>query len=140
MAEDNIRFSRETPWSCPAYKEFYIRDRSDGKDIHGHDAYSYALYRRMPFVTLKRFRTRKQAYRYVSRLTGLDQISVRYGNSRVILNDREYLGVTYDDKMYRIIRCTHEVQERPVEDERLTGWFDNFNECLEMAKELVKSS
>lgn len=139
MVEEVIRFSRETPWSCPAYKDFYIKDRPDGKDIHGHDTYSYALYRRMPFVTIMRFRTRKQAYRHVSRLTGLDQISVIYGNSRVILNSREYLGVICDDKMYRIAKHTHEVQMRPAEDTQLTGWFDNFNECLETAKQLVRS-
>lgn len=38
MAEEVIRFSRETPWSCPAYKDFYIKDRPDGKGNYSRRA------------------------------------------------------------------------------------------------------
>ena len=134
----DIRFTKKNPWSCPSYKDYFIKDRPDGKNIYGHDSYSYALFRRKPFITLERFKKRKQAYRYVRSLTGLDQFSVKYENSSIILNNREYLGVIYDGTMYRIAKRTCEVQARPAEDEQITGWAGSLAECLCDAKQIIR--
>ena len=36
-----------------------------GKDVYGHDSYEYALFKRIGFQLVKKFRTRKQAYEYL---------------------------------------------------------------------------
>lgn len=134
-----IRFTKAVLYGCPAYKDYYIQDRAIGKDVYGHEAYEYALFRRNHFKVVRRFRTRKQAYQYVSDITGLDQWDVKMRGYRIITNDRECLGVLHNDTMYRIMRRTREVAVRPSKDEQLTGWYDKYNDCLSAAKQIVKS-
>ena len=133
-----IRFTRAAPWRCPSYKDYYIQDRPTGKDIYGNDTYGYALFKMKPFQVIRRFRTRKQAYEYVSRITVLEQWHVKMGSHSIIVNDHDYLGVIYGKSMYRISKRTCEVATRPVEDEQLSGWFMKYVECLNYAKELIK--
>ena len=133
-----IRFSRAAPWCCPSYKDYYIQDRSSGKDVYGNDAYDYALFKRQPFQVIRRFRTRKQAYEYVSRITGFDQWHIKMGSFSIVVNNHDYLGVIYGKSMYRISKRTREVAIRPVDDEQLSGWFMKYVDCLEYAKQLIK--
>ena len=132
-----IKFTRTQPGSCPAYKDFYIQDRSAGKDVYGNDAYEYALFRRRPFELIRRFRTRKQAYEYVSRMTSYTRLDIRLRSCGIVVNDREYLGIIHGGVMYRISKRTREVCSRPVDDERLTGWYMKFADCLSEAKQLI---
>lgn len=133
-----IRFSRPTPGSCPAYKDYYIQDRFAGKDIYGNDAFEYALFKRVPFKVIRRFRTRKRAYEYVSNLTGFSRWDLSYRSCGIVVNDKEYLGVISNGTMYRITRRTREVATRPANDEQLTGWFMRYADCLEEAKQLIQ--
>ncbi len=134
-----IVFSRPSPCCCPEYKDFYIQDRLDGKDVHGHDAYSYALFRRKHFKKIRQFRTRKQAYQYVSDITGISQWDIKMGSCRVIINDRDLLGVLHNGLFYRIEKRDRVVSVRPENDEQLTGWFVSYNECLAEAKKLIQN-
>lgn len=138
-ASQEIRFSKAAPWRCPAYKDLYIKDRSIGRDVYGHERYEYALFRRRPFVTVKRFRTRKQAYQYVSDITGYTQWDVRMGCCNIVLNDHEYLGVIYGHNMYRITKRNNEVAVRSLEDDQLTGWYELYRDCLSAAKEIIQN-
>lgn len=134
-----IRFVPAMPGGCPAYGSFYIQDRlMDGRDIYGHETYQYALFRKVPFQVLRRFRTRKQAYEYLTCLTGLTRLDVEWGSHSIIVNDREHLGILHGDTMYRMDKRTREIVTRPLEDEQLTGWYDRYTECLSEAKSIVK--
>lgn len=134
-----VRFTKTAPWRCPSYKDYYIQEWDAGKDIYGHDAYMYALFRRCPFQVIQHFRTRKQAYRYVSSLTGVTLWDVKMGSYRIITNDQNYLGVLHNRAMYRITKRTGEVAVRPVDDEQLSGWYDKYSDCLSAAKQIVKN-
>lgn len=133
-----IRFTKAAPWCCPSCGDYYIQDRPAGKDIHGHDTYEYALYHKLRFQVIRRFRTRRQAYEYVSRITGFSRWDIRMGSYGILVNDREYLGVLYNGTMYRITKRTREVATRPAEDERLTGWHMKYVDCLSEAKEIIQ--
>lgn len=133
-----IKFSRSASTHCPRYKDFYIQDRFVGKDIYGNDAYEYALFRSIPFQLVRRFRTRKQAYVWLSNLTGLSEFDIRMGNHRIVCNDRKYLGVLYGNKMYRLHKPTCEVFARPDHDEQISVWFDKFAECVAESKTIIK--
>ena len=133
-----IKFTRADPWRCPAYKDFYIQDRPAGRDIYGNNAYKYALFRKIPFQVIRRFRTRKQAYEYVSRITGYSRWDIKWNSYGIVINDRDYLGVLYNGTLYRITKRTREVATRPLNDEQLSGWFIKYVECLTYAKELIK--
>lgn len=138
MTMGEVRFSRTAPWCCPSYGEYYIQDKFSGKDIYGNDTYEYALFRRKPFQVIRRFRTRKQAYMYVSQVTGLDQWDIKMGSHSVITNNHEYLGVIHGDIMYRISKKTREVAMRPVDNEQLTGWHMKYIDCLSESKALLE--
>ena len=132
-----IRFTRSGPGACPAFRDYYIQDRFAGRDIYGNDAYQYALFRRLSFTVIRLFRTKKQGYRYLSELTGLTDWDVRMGSSSIICHDHEYLGVLSGDTLYRITKRTRLLEKRPAEDQRLTGWFDRYADCLAEAKYLL---
>lgn len=134
-----IRFSRAAPWHCTSYKSYYIQDRSSGRDVHGNETYEYALFLKQPFQVVRRFRTRKQAYEYVSRLTGYSRWDIKMGSNGIVVNDREYLGVVYGNTMYRITRRTREVVTRPVDDKQLTRWHMKYVDCLSEAKEIIQN-
>ena len=133
-----ISFTRKAPCACPSYKDYYIQDRPDGKDVHGNDTYGYALFKRQPFRVIRRFRTRRQAYEYVSNLTGLSRFDVKMGSSRIVMNDHEYLGVIHGKDFYKLSKRTREVSTRPVDDEQLTGWYMKYVDCLSEAKQIIK--
>lgn len=135
----HIRFTKSAPWCCPSYKDYYIQGRPSGRDVHGNDTYEYALFRKQPFQVIQRFRTRKHAYEYMSRLTGFTRWDIKNGSSGIIINDRQYLGVIYNGAMYRITRRTREVATRPVDDEQLTHWHMKYIDCLSEAKEIIQS-
>ncbi|MBQ3702493.1 MAG: hypothetical protein II885_07025 [Oscillospiraceae bacterium] len=132
-----ITFRKREPAGCPQYGDYYIRDRAIGRDSYGHERYEYALFRRQHFETVRQFRTRKQAYQYLSELTLLSRWDVERGSSSVICHGHEYLGVIYGDTMYRITKRTRVLDKRPVEDVQLTRWFDRYADCLAEAKRLL---
>lgn len=132
-----IAFTKTAPGSCPAYGDYFIQDRPYGRDIHGNECWQYALFRKQHFQTVRRFRTRKQAYRHLSELTGLTRWDLKNRSHSIIINDRQYLGVIYGDTMYRLDKRAREIQTRPTEDERLSGWHDKYNECLAEAKRII---
>lgn len=132
-----IRFTRSEPWRCPRYKNFFIQDRLAGKDVYGHDTYQYALFRDMPFQEIRRFRTRKQAYEWLSKETHLTRWDIERRNPAIIRNDNQSLAVWHNDNLYRLNKRRRLVEVRPVEDERLTVWHDKYTECLEDAKRVV---
>lgn len=132
-----IKFTRSDPWSCPSCGFYYIQDRVAGKDIYGHETYEYALFRKCPFQVIRRFRTRKQAYEYVSNITGFSRWDLEWNSPSIVTNDREYLGVIYNMTMYRISKRTREVATRPVNDEQLSGWYMKYAECVSAAKQLI---
>ncbi len=139
MSEQPIKFTRKHPWSCPSFRDFYIKDRANGKDIHGKTIYEYALFRKYQFQVVKRFRTRKQAYLYVSNITGINQYRTKTDNFQVIFNDRDYLGVSSDNGtcqiIYRITKRTNEVAI--LRNVQISGWYDKYIWCLNEAKKLI---
>lgn len=132
-----IRFTRAQPCSCPAYGDYYIQDRAAGKDAYGNETYEYALFCRQPFRVIRRFRTRKQAYEYVSGLTGCTRWDIKIGSSNIIMNNCDYLGVLYGDTMYRLSKRTREVAVRPTKDKQLTRWHMRYVDCLAEAKNII---
>ena len=134
----DVRFTKATPCCCPSYGDFYIRDRASGKDIYGHETYEYALFKRQGSRIVRRFRTRKQAYAYVSKVTGYTRFDVKMGSTGIIMNDRQYMGVLHGKTLYRISKRTNEVATRPVDDVQLTGWHMKYAECLAEAKEIIE--
>lgn len=132
-----IRFSRKDPSACPAYKDYYIQDRMAGRDIHGHETYEYALFRRRGFELVKKCRTRKQAYQYVGEKAYISKYEVDHGSNRVV-RDRDWLGVYTHDGIFKIIKRTNEILLRPMDDEQLTGWRMTYQDCLAEAKEIVR--
>ena len=136
---NNIVFRRPDAGHCPQYKNYVIRDRYSGRDRHGNECYEYALFRLYDFELVKKFRTRKQAYMYLHKLTGLDQISVYYHNPAIICNDHQYLGVLHVDTMYRINKKTRVLEKKPAEALRLTPWYMRQSECIADAKLILKS-
>lgn len=133
-----ITFRKRDPAGCPQYGDYSIRDRSIGRDVHGHERYEYALFRLQHFEFVRQFRTRKQAYRYLSEITYLNQWDIQMGSSSIICHDHEYLGVLSGDTLYRITKRTRLLEKRPAEDQRLTGWFDRYADCLAEAKRLLE--
>ncbi len=134
----DVRFSKRAPWCCPAYENYYIQHRPAGRDIYGNETYEYALFRRLTFRVVKRFRTRKQAYAYVSRMTGYTRFDVKMGSTAIIVNDRQYLGVLYGETLFRIEKRTNEVSTRPVNDIQLSGWYMHYTDCVEDAKQIIR--
>ncbi len=132
-----VKFTKAAPGACPSYGEYYIQDRPYGRDIHGNECYQYALYRKRRFETLRRFRTRKQAYQYLSNRTGTSRWDIQYGSYSIIVNDRDYLGILHGSVMYRLNKRSREIQTRPAEDERVTVWYDKLNECIAEAKQII---
>ena len=124
---------------CPTYKDFYICDRFIGKDVHGHDAYEYALFRRSKKELLGRFRRRKQAYEFLAGIIGCrDKIYVRIMvESGSAVNEREHLSVRRGDLIYRLEKRTNEVSVRPYYDQQISGWYMTYRECLKDAKETI---
>lgn len=133
----DIRFTKAESSACPRYKDYYIQDRVAGRDVYGHETYEYALFRSCGFELVRKFRTRKQAYRYVGDKAYISRFEAEHGSGRVV-RDREWLGVYTHDRIFKIIKRTNEVLSRPVNDERLTGWCMTYQECLAEAKELVR--
>lgn len=132
-----ITFRKRDPAGCPQYGDYSIRDRYIGRDVYGHERYEYALFRLQHFEFVRRFRTRKQAYRYLSEITYLNRWDIQMGSSSIICHDHEYLGVLSGDTLYRITKRTRLLEKRPAEDQRLTGWFDRYADCLAEAKYLL---
>jgi hypothetical protein len=133
-----IRFQRRLPGACPQYKNFVIQDRYIGRNLYGNDCYEYSLFYKIDFEIVRRFRTRKQAYQYLSDLTGLSRLDIKMGSASIIRNDGECLGLIWGNTMYRLYKRTRVVERRPVEDEQITGWFEKFSECLAEAKEIIR--
>ena len=136
--KNEIRFSKKAHWCCPSYKDFYIQDRYIGRDVYGNETYEYALFRKHPFHVIRRFRKRKQAYEYVSNLTGYTRWDIKMSNYNII-NERDFLGVVYGNTIYRIVKRTREVQSRPIDDERLTCWHTKYVDCLSEAKQIIQN-
>lgn len=88
---------------------------------------------------IRKFRTRKQAYAYVSNLTGVNQWDVKWGSCRIIGNPRydKLFGVIHMDKMYRINREARTVEVAPLDNEQLSIWFDRYSECVAEAKRII---
>ena len=137
MARD-IRFVRDKPYACPQYGPFYIQDRMIGKDVYGHDSYEYALFRRIGFQLVRKFRTRRQAYEYLSKITSITQWDIKMGAYDIVVNDSKVLGIKHGKTLYKLIKYTREVYARPLEDEKLSQWYTTYNECLEKAKKIVR--
>lgn len=137
IAMTDIRFQRRFPGACPQYKDFVIRDRYIGHDTYGNDCYEYALFRQSHFEAVRQFRTKKQAYQYLSNLTGLTHWDIKMGSSSIICNNRECLGLIWGTTMYRLMKRTRVVEKRPVDDEQITCWYEQYTECLSEAKEIV---
>ena len=133
-----IRFIRSEPYACPRYGTYYIQDRMIGKNIYGHESYEYALFRRIGFRLVKKFRTRKQAYEFLSKKTLVTQWDIKMGACNVIVNNRDVLGIEYGKILYKLIKRTREVYTRPSEDEKLSQWYASYNECLENSKKIVR--
>lgn len=133
-----IRFVRSEPYACPKYGMYYIQDRMVGKDVYGHDSYEYALFRRIEFQLVRKFRARKQAYEYLSKKTSITQWDIKMGAYNIVVNDRKVLGIMHEKTLYKLIKYTREVYARPLEDEKLSQWYTNYNECLENAKKIVR--
>lgn len=133
-----IRFVRSKPYSCPKYGPYYIQDRMIGKDVYGHDSYEYALFRKNGFQFVRKFRKRKQAYEYLSKKTSITQWDIKMGAYNIVVNDREVLGIMHGETLYKLIKYTREVYARPLEDEKLSKWHTNYNECLGNAKKIVQ--
>ena len=134
---NDIRFTRPEPGACPKYGDYFIQDRPYGRDVYGNESYQYALYRKRRFQTVKRFRTRKQAYEYLSKITGLTRWDILHRSASIITNDREYLGISHGGEFIRLVKKTREIETRPAEDERITGWYDKLSECIEEAKQII---
>ena len=122
MDKRKINFSRSSPWECPVCGPYYIQDRAAGKNIYGHDAYEYALYRKEVYRPEGTFRTKKQAYRHVCSKTGLTIWNVKYKNVDILI-DREKTVVFHDGVYWKIEKRTRPVRvfSRP-EDKRLSAW------------------
>lgn len=133
-----IRFKKTAPDRCPAFRDFYILDRVSGRDIYGHETYQYALYRKNSFHAIRRFRTRRQAYEYLTQKTGLTRLDVKWRSRSIVVNDRDHLGVLHDGTLYRMNKKTREIDSRPLEDEQITGWFDRYADCVAESKEIIK--
>lgn len=133
-----IRFVREKPYACPRYGPFYIQDRMIGKDVYGHDSYEYALFRKIGFRLVRKFRTRKQAYEFLSKTTSITQWDIKMGAYDIVANDREMLGIQHGKTLYKLVKYSKEVFARPLEDEKLTQWYSTYSECLEKAKKVVQ--
>ncbi len=134
---EKIAFRRKHPYSCPAFGMYYIQSRPAGTDINGNGVYEYALFQKQPFVLVKRFRTRKQAYEWLGKRTALTRFDVEHGSIRVILNDKTALGVCYGCDMFKLDRRTRTVYTRPTEDLRLTVWYDKYVECVKWSKKII---
>ena len=134
---EKITFRRKHPYSCPAFGMYYIQDRPADRDVHGNSAREYALFQKQPFVFMKRFRTRKQAYEWLGKRTALTRFDVEHGCSRVILNDKTALGVVYGCDMYKLDKRTRTVFARPSDDLRLTIWYDKYAECVRWSKMII---
>lgn len=80
-----------------------------------------------------------KGYQYLSRLTYLSRFDIEMGCCNIICHDHEYLGVISGDTIYRITKRTRLLEKRPSEDQRLTGWFDRYADCLAEAKYLLSS-
>ena len=133
-----IRFTRSEPYACPKYGTYYIQDRVIGKDVYGHESYEYALFRKVDFQLVRKFRTRKQAYEFLSKETSLTQWDVKMGAYNIITNNRNVLGIEYGKTLYKLVKYTKKVYIRPKEDEKLSQWYPSYNECLENAKKVVQ--
>lgn len=135
-----IVFKKDDPAACPSCGEYYIQDRVAGRDIYGHEAYEYALFRKSPWMLMWSFRRRKKAYEYLSEKTGLTRWDVVRRSGRVICNDREMLGVQAGDgTLWKLMKQTSPVQVwmRYGTDLQVTGWYMTYRECLEAAKERI---
>ena len=134
-----VAFTRRRPFESPSFGDYYIQERKSGKNIYGHDSYEYSLFRRVPFETVATFRTRKQAYKYVSERTFFSKWSTDH-HAPGTIKDRDYVGCIHGSVMYRVEKKTRPVQVRmrPVDDEQVLGWFWTYNECLAAAKEYIE--
>ena len=135
---NEVRFNKKAPWCCPSYKNYYIQARYIGRDIYGNETYEYALFRKLPFILIRHFRTRKQAYEYLSNLTGYTRWDIKMGNQNIV-NDYDFLGIVYGSTIYRIEKRTRELYSRPIDDERLTCWHTKYVDCLSEAKQIIQS-
>ena len=131
----DVTFRRTEPGACPRYKDYYVQDRYTGKNVYGHDTYEYALFKKCPFVTIDRFRRRKQAYEYVARETGVTKETEKYTNR--VIREQGWVAVYNGADIWKIIKRTNEVQHRPEQDLRITGWMQ-FAECLDAAKAYIE--
>ena len=124
---------------CPTYKDYYIYERFSGKDVHGHDTYEYALFKRSKKKLLGKFRRRKQAYEFLGNIIdSRDKIYIQIleesGNA---VNEREHLSIRRGDLIYRLEKRTNEVSVRPYYNQQISGWYMTYRECLKEAKEII---
>lgn len=134
-----VRFTKKDPAACPSYKEYYIKDRMAGKDVHGHDAFEYALFRRRHFELVKKFRKRKQAYKYVCEACCVSKLGAERGDWNIV-RGTDYIGVYTSRGMYKVMKRSSEVLFRPYDDEQMSGWAVTYNECLTAAKIIVSAA
>ena len=139
MPDHDITFSRPYPGACPQYRDYYIQDRFAGKDVHGNDAYDYALFRRFCFIPIKKVSKRRQGYKYLNQITGLSRLELKYRSPSVIVNDRECLGIHHGYNFYKFMKRTGEIFMKPDEDVQISAWFMSYSECLEWSKETLSA-
>lgn len=139
MAEREITFKPIYSGACPSYGEYYIGQRYAGRDVYGKEAYDSALFRKIPFQFVRKFRTRKQAYQFVAQKTGLYWY---WGKNRReappdFYDNREFAGVIRGETCWKVIKRTNTVVSKPLHDEQLTPWFEKYSDCLREAKGIV---
>ena len=131
---EEIRFTRPRPDACPQHKDYYIRERWSGYDIHGNETYDYALFQRVQFKFVRKFHRRKQAYEFLAKVAHITKFDVEQGSHRVITNTHEMIGIIGGSMMYRLNKRTRVLETRPIDDEQVTVWHMTYRDCLMDAK------
>lgn len=128
MKPKTIKFKEPYPGACPAYGDYYIRDRCSGRDVHGHLSYEYSLFRRLPFVVKYQFSDETDARDFFAKLVL---------RSRVPVNDNGNLVALVNNTIFKLDLKTLEISEKPLENEQLSGWHDRLSDCIADAKEII---
>lgn len=126
---------------CPRYKEFYIMERPGGTDQYNNKKYEYALYKIIPVKEVKTFAKRKEAILYLSELTGFSTFSYKHGNTNIHYDkDRRVIACIANQgkTIYWLDLKTCKITSKPYENERITGWYESYNECLAFSKEYIE--
>ena len=126
-----ITFTKKFEGGCPTYGDYYIQDRFNGFDIHGHGSYVYALYRRIPYTVTYQFSDQAAACEFLKRIALRSRPPVVNDNGDIVALNRS--GST----LFKLDLKTLEISEKPLENERLSGWYQRYSECVAAAKEII---